>query len=149
MKLSKQDADCFFTLMWPLQFFVHQRLHILPNVDTLQAYIACPSDLKWQVRQALYENVDLIDAFLQENPQNFSEEQLAIIATWKHYQSGDFYIERLLKTHTIFISSEDKVYAVLALYDSFQDMFHRSQLPVLVKAVLLPFKDKIIYDGIP
>jgi len=148
MKLSKQDADLFFTLMWPLQFFVHQRLHILPNVDTLQAYIACPSDLKWQVRQALYENVDLIDAFVQENPQNFSEEKLAIIATWKHYKSGDFYIERLLKTHAIFVSSEDKVYAVLALYDSFQDMFHCSQLPVLVKAVLLPFKGKIIYDGL-
>jgi hypothetical protein len=148
MKLSKQDADLFFTLMWPLQFFVHQRLHILPNVDTLQAYIACPADLKWQVRQALYEHVDLIDAFIQENPHHFSEEKLALIATWKHYQSGDFYIERLLKTHAIFISAEDKVYAVLALYDSFQDMFHRSQFPVLVKAVLLPFKGKIIYDGL-
>lgn len=148
MKLSKEDADLFFTLMWPLQFFVHQRLHILPNVDTLQAYIACPSNLKWQVRQALYENADLIEAFIQENPQNFSAEQLAIIATWKHYQSGDFYIERLLKTHAIFISSDDQVYAVLALYDALQDMFHRSQLPVFVKAVLLPFKGKIIYDGL-
>ena len=121
MQLSKQDADLFFTLMWPLQFFVHQRLHILPNVDTLQAYTACPSDLKWQVRQALYEHIDLIEAFIQENPQHFSEDKLAIIATWKHCQSGDFYIERLLKSHAIFISSDDKVYAVLALYDSFQE----------------------------
>jgi len=148
MKLSRQDADLFYTLMWPLQFFVHQRLHILPDVDTLPAYIACPSDHKLQVRQALYEHVDLIDAFLQENPQHFSEETLAIIATWKHYQAGDFYIERLLKTHAIFIASDDKVYAVLALHDAFQEMFHHRQLPVFVKAVLLPFKGKIIYDGL-
>ena len=148
MKLSRQDADLFYTLMWPLQFFVHQRLHIVPDVDTLPAYIACPSDHKLQVRQALYEHVDLIDAFLQENPQHFSEETLAIIATWKHYQAGDFYIERLLKTHAIFIASDDKVYAVLALHDAFQEMFHHRQLPVFVKAVLLPFKGKIIYDGL-
>jgi|SRR5882672_3059979 len=148
MKRSRQDADLFYTLMWPLQFFVHQRLHILPDVDTLPAYIACPSDHKLQVRQALYEHVDLIDAFLQENPQHFSEETLALIATWKHYQAGDFYIERLLKTHAIFIASDDKVYAVLALHDAFQEMFHHRQLPVFVKAVLLPFKGKIIYDGL-
>jgi hypothetical protein len=148
MKLSRQDADLFYTLMWPLQFFVHQRLHIVPDVDTLPAYIACPSDHKLQVRQALYEHVDLIDAFLQENPQHFSEETLALIATWKHYQAGDFYIERLLKTHAIFIASDDKVYAVLALHDAFQEMFHHRQLPVFVKAVLLPFKGKIIYDGL-
>ncbi len=148
MKLSRQDADLFYTLMWPLQFFVHQRLHIVPDVDTLPAYIACPSDHKLQVCQALYEHVDLIDAFLQENPQHFSEETLALIATWKHYQAGDFYIERLLKTHAIFIASDDKVYAVLALHDAFQEMFHHRQLPVFVKAVLLPFKGKIIYDGL-
>jgi len=148
MKLSRQDADLFYTLMWPLQFFVHQRLHIVPDVDTLPAYIACPSDHKLQVRQALYEHVDLIDAFLQENPQHFSEETLALIATWKHYQAGDFYIERLLKTHAIFIASDDKVYAVLALHDAFQEMFHHRQPPVFVKAVLLPFKGKIIYDGL-
>ena len=148
MKLSRQDADLFFTLMWPLQFFVQQRLHILPDVDTLQAYIACPSDRKLQVRQALYEHIDLIDAFLQENPQHFSEDTLAIIAAWKHYQAGDFYIERFLKTHAIFIASDNKVYAVLALHDAFEDMFHRRQLPIFVKAVLLPFKGKIIYDGL-
>src|SRR5262249_3443683 len=148
MKLSTQDANLFFTLMWPLQFFVHQQLHILPDVDTLQAYIACPSDRKLPVRQALYEHVDLIDAFIQENPQHFSEDTLAIIATLKQYQAGDFYIERLLKTHAIFISSEDTVYAVLALHDAFQDMFHGRQLPIFVKAVLLPFKGTIIYDGL-
>jgi hypothetical protein len=42
----------------------------------------------------------------------------------------------------------DTVYAVLALYDAFEEMFHPRQLPVFVKAVLLPFKGKIIYDGL-
>jgi hypothetical protein len=37
---------------------------------------------------------------------------------------------------------------VLGLYDDFDDLFHKSQLPRLVKAVLLPFKGKIIYDGL-
>ncbi len=148
MKLSKQDADLFYTLMWPLQFFVNQRLRILPDIDTLQAYIACSSDLKFQVRNALYENIDLVDVFITENPNSLSEDMLAVVTTWKHFIDGDFYIERLLKKYAVFIASDDNVYAVLGLNDAFQDMFHPSQLPILVKVVLLPFKDHTVYDGL-
>jgi hypothetical protein len=54
----------------------------------------------------------------------------------------------LLKKHAIFISKDDKVYGVLALHDGLDDMFYPAQLPILVQAVLLPFKGQIIYDGL-
>ncbi|MHB9025106.1 MAG: hypothetical protein ACYC7E_13195 [Armatimonadota bacterium] len=38
-----------------------------------------------------------------------------------------------------------KAYGVLALYSSFEEM---AELPIMVEAVLLPFKRQIIYDGI-
>ena len=37
---------------------------------------------------------------------------------------------------------------MLALHDPFQDIFYLAQLPLRVKAVLLPFKGKIVYDGL-
>lgn len=79
MKLSTQDANLFFELMWPLQFFVNQRLQILPDVNTLEAYIQCPTEDKMPVREGLYEHIDLLDAFIQENPQHFSAEKLEIV----------------------------------------------------------------------
>lgn len=147
MKLSKQDVDLFFELMWALQYFTNQKLQILSNVRTLDEYIKCSGEEKMKVRQVMYENIKLIDSFIKENPQKFTDDKLSIIAKWKHFIAGKFYIERLLKKYAIFIS-ENRVYGVLALYDAFDEMFHRSQLPVLIEAVLLPFKGKIIYDGL-
>ena len=148
MKLSTQDADIFFELMWALQFFVNQRLQLLPEVTTVEQYQNCPTAEKMEVRQALYDNIGLIDDFVQENPQQFSDEKLTIIKKWKQFVSGDFYIERLLKKYSIFIGSDDKVYGVIGLYDDLNEMFEKSHLPILVKAVLLPFKDSIVYDGL-
>ena len=148
MKLSDQDADLFFGLMFPLQLFANQQLGILPEVSTLEEYLACPMEQKLPVRDALYENNALIDSFIQQNPHQLSADNLAIIAKWKQFIAGEFYIERLLKRYAIFIGTGDKVYGISALHQAFQEVFHPSQLPVYVKTVLLPFKGKIIYDGL-
>jgi hypothetical protein len=148
MKLSTQDADLFFELMWSLQFFVNQQLRVLPHVESLEAYRDCSTEEKMRVREALYANSELIDAFVEKNPAQFSSENLEIISQWKRFIVGQFYIERFLKKYAIFISKDEQVYGVLALHDAFDAMFYPEQLPVLVKAVLLPFKGQIIYDGL-
>jgi len=56
----------------------------------------------------------------------------------------------LLKKHyTVFLSADKppKAYGVLALTTTFEEIVG-SYLPIMVEAVLLPFKDKIIYDSI-
>ncbi len=148
MKLTKQDADLFFEIMWALQFFVNQRLNILPGIKTVEQYKELSSQDKLEVRNALFENLDLIEAFVKENPQQLSADKLEIAAKWQNCVVGNFYIERMLKKYTIFISLDDKVYAVLGLYDALQDIIHKSRLPLYVWAVLLPFKGMIIYDGL-
>ena len=146
MKLSRQDADLFFELMWSLQSFVNLRLRIIPDISTVDELQGLPTSEKTGVREALYDNIELIDAYLKENPQGFTDENLDIVRGWKKFQRGDFFIERLLKKHAIFIGG-DRVYSVLALYDSFEDIFLYAQLPHYVRATLLPFKGRIIYDG--
>lgn len=147
MKLSSEDAELYFELIWPLQLFVNRRLKILPKVKTVEELKNCPSEKRVAVRDALFENADLIDAFVKDNPEGFPDEKLAIVSKWNHFISGDFYIERLLKKYAVFIGGNN-AYAVWALNDPFDAFFHPSQIPFLVKAVLLPFKDKIIFDGI-
>ena len=147
MKLSKQDAKLFFDLMWALQCFVNNKLKILTNVKSIDDYAKCSIDEKFKVREALYADIKLIDSFVQENPQNLSEDELSIVSNWKNYIEGDFHIERFLKTYTVFIKDAD-VYGVLGLCQGLNDLVHRSYLPHLVKTVLLPFKGKIVYDGV-
>ena len=147
MQLTTQDAEIFYRLMWSLQSYVNQKLGILPQITTVDEYQILTSRETIPVRDALFDNIELIDAYLQENPQQFITEELDIIKSWKQFIRGEFFIERFLKKFTIFIGNED-VYGVLGLYESFEDLLPFVRLPYYVKAVLLPFKSKIIYDGI-
>ncbi len=147
MKLSEQDAVHFFHLMWALQFFTNQRHKIHNNINNLDDYLKCTSEEKIEIRQILYSDRNLFDTFVQENPQNLSAADLSIISGWKDFVTGEFYIERLLKKYAVFIQ-EDDVYGVLGLHQGFDELVHPSRFPLYVRTVLLPFKGKIIYDGI-
>jgi hypothetical protein len=147
MKLSDQDAELFFNLMWSLQFYVNSKLDILPEFTTLEEFQLLPSELKIDVRDALYDNIEIIDSYIQENPQNFTNDELDIVNSWKKFVRGEFFIERLLKKYAIFIGN-DEVYGVLALHELFEDVIPHLRPPYFVKAVLLPFQGKIIYDGV-
>ncbi|MEW6621397.1 MAG: hypothetical protein AB1422_19035 [bacterium] len=148
MKLPTQEADLFFEIMWALQFFVNQKLKVLPSIKTLEEYKALSKNEKVKVREALYKNQQLIDLFVKENPQQFSEEKLLTVSKWRDFIKGEFYIERFLKKQAIFISEKEQVYGVYGLYQGFDELIHPSHLPLLVETVLLPFAGKIVYDGI-
>jgi len=147
MKLSTKDAALFFKLMWGLQFFVNQQRQILPDVDSAEDYAALPAEDKMQVREVLWENPKLIDVYANQNPDGLTADEMEIVLKWKRDVAGSFQIFRFLKKHTIFIG-DDKVYGVLGLYDGLEEMFYGRRTPIMVKAVLLPFKGKIVYDGL-
>lgn len=148
MKLSSQDAELFFKLMWPLQVFVNRKRHLISDVKTVDDYQNRSMKDKLLVRDALYDHPELIEAFIRENPDHLSGDELNIIAQWRHFIRGDFYIERFLKKYAVFIMSNDRVYGVLGLHESLQEIIPPAALPTPVKAVLLPFKDVIVYDGL-
>ena len=99
------------------------------------------------VRDYKFDHPELIDQFIQDNPDNLEAENLSIIATWKNFIHGDFFIERLLKKYSIFIDDKENVYAVLGLMEGLDAFMDKRNLPVRVKTILLPFKGKIVYDG--
>jgi hypothetical protein len=147
MKLSTQDATQFFQLMWGLQFFVSQQRQLLPDVQSLEEYTTLTSARKIVVRDAVWDNPDLIDAYVEKNPHNLSAEELSIVRKWKGFVAGKFTVFRYLKEYNIFMGNS-RVYGVLGLHDALEDVFSARPLPLFVEAVLLPYKGKIIYDGL-
>lgn len=148
MNLSQEDADLFFKLMWDLQFYVNQQRQILTNVKSIEEYVPLSMSDKVDVADALWENPDLIDTYVEMNPIGLPVEELDIVHKWRRFVSGTFQIFRFLKKHTIFIGEKSQVYGVLGLYDGLEEIFFGRRLPIMVQAVLLPFKGKIVYDGL-
>jgi hypothetical protein len=152
MKLSSHEVALYYKLMWPLQYYVNQKLNILPNVDSVEAYANDYAyEDKLPVRDALYENIELLEAFVDQNPARLSDQELAIVRSWQNFVAGDFFIERFLKQGAILIQASEppQVYVVQGLLDSLEEMlgdYYRP--PIRIKTVLLPFKGQIIYDGL-
>jgi len=147
MQISPEDATLFFKLMPALQTFANQSLQVIKDLNEVEKYQKVSNEQRIKLRNAFYKKPEIIDDFVREDPFGFLPEELAIISGWKNFVAGDFFIDRILKKYAVFIGN-NKVYGVLALFEPFQVVLGGMPLPTYVKTVLLPFKGKIIYDGL-
>ena len=148
MLLGRDEAELFFKLHSSLMCFVNERLEIVPGVRTPAEFRSLSADSRLKARNALLDNMNLLDMFVDLNPFEFSGEELNIVLSWKHQVAGKFFVFRNLKKYTVFLAEKATVaYGVVALTEPFEDLIG-SDLPVWADAVLLPFKDQIIYDGL-
>lgn len=151
MRLSDDDAALFYKLMWALQHYANQQLKILPSVAGPDEYAKRVSqEDKLKVRSAMWEHPELLDAFLAANPAKLSVDELAIVESWKNRVAGQFFLERFLKKGAVFLTEgkPDRAYLVLAIYSPFEEMLPPYGPPYYLKTVLLPFRGRIIYDGL-
>jgi hypothetical protein len=149
MTLLPEDGKLFFELMWKLQYYVNQKHGFYTNITSRNEYADLPTEKKLRARDALWEHPNLIQAYVQENPDALPPEELEIIQKWTGFIKGSFFLLRHLKKGSIFIGGEgDKVYAVHGIQDPLEDVIPSYALPEMVLAILLPFKGQIIYDGL-
>ncbi len=150
MILDPEDCQRFYKLHKALTLFVNQRLKIAkPPVQSEKTIVALPPDDRLKVRDALVQHLDLIDAFIEENPFKFDPDELDIVRSWHDLVAGEFYVLRHLKKYTIFLTAKQPTvaYGVVALGDPFEEVIQQ-ELPFLCKTVLLPFQGRIVYDGL-
>lgn len=137
MILSTDESTLFFKLYMPLLDFARS----IKNENLLEYR---KSKLK------LFANPSLIQKFIGKNPYNFGHAELEIINNWQKYISGDFIFLKQLKNNAIFHSlgeNEPKIYAALGLKDPIINLVGFTPVH-LCEVTLLPFKGKIVCDGL-
>lgn len=148
MVLDKEGQVVFFGLAWHLLFYAAEQLEFLPRPRTPDDIRNLPQEQWCRLRNSLYEHPHLIEQFADRNPFGLPDEHLAIVRGWKQFHRGKFIVWRYLKRYTVFLSGkEDRALGVVALNKPFEIMLGPS-LPVAVETVLLPFRDRIVYDGL-
>jgi hypothetical protein len=118
MLLTPSDVALFCKLHKTLMFFVNQRLKVIPDdLANPEDFAALSPEVRLKVRDAFLDHTDLIQTFVDENPADLTEEELAIVRSWHHLVAGKFYIFRELKKYTVFLSTDEQTiaYGVLAL----------------------------------
>ncbi len=148
--LEKSDIDLFYKLYAKLLCFVNKQAKVLqPETLSPDSLLALPLEDRIKIRDALFNRGEYIDEFIHnESAQEFSSHELEILGSWKHFEKGKFFIYKHLKTHSIFLddSGKGRAFAVSGISEPLDEMFPYT--PFLVEAILIPFKDRIIYDGL-
>jgi hypothetical protein len=149
MTLPKAEVDRFYNIWFALLHFTNEQRKVVPDLTGKAPQGKVDSNLAIKVRNILWKNTALLDQFIAENPAHLPPEDLESVRNWQYRRAGTFVIYKTYKKHAIFISQENKadVFAVKGLASSFEEIFG-SYIPIMVEAVLLPFNDEIITDGL-
>jgi len=146
--LNHEDIELFYKLHGQLLLFANERKKLFENIFSVKDLPNLGLEKIMELRENLVKNTNLITSFVSENPNLLPKEELQIVENWKKGLHGDFYIVKYDKNHTIFYSPDSKkCYGVLHLISTFDEMLSQ-YLPILVRAWLIPFKDKITFDGL-
>ena len=138
MRLGKKDIEEFFKLHKSLLLYVNSKKHLIKGLSSISDLQMAPFEKIVELRNMVVNNLTLIDSFVKENP----------IECWKEGIFDTFFIVKYEKDMAIFYHPETKkCYGVLSLNDQLEDMLG-PYIPRIVKAWLISFKDRIIYDGL-
>ncbi|MFP4309408.1 MAG: hypothetical protein ACLFRG_19250 [Desulfococcaceae bacterium] len=151
MLLPEEARQRFFKLHTGLLAFVDRETEGKNGgACTPEEILKLPPPDLLPLRDALWGDPKWVARYVEANPDGLSPEELEIVSGWRHFKRGSFCIFKQLKKHAVFIemdSKDPRVFGVLALTNSLEEML--PEMPVMVEnAVLLPFQDVIIYDGI-
>lgn len=147
MQLPPDQVERFYAIWLPLILFVNRRLHLVP--DMLPKSFNGPFNIHKvkTIRDALWDDVSLLDLFIAENPAKLSEADRALVASWKQRRKGRFYALRHLKKHTLFLAEKDAIiYGVVGLASPLSEVI--PFVPCYIEMTLLPFEDVITYDSL-
>ena len=151
-KLSRDERLVFFSLWYALLEYVNRKLRLglkfdlgvkLPKVEVIM-----------QLRDKLWEEPCLISRFIND-PDNLYEitpEGVLILNSWQNQHIKEtFLVVKYTSEHAVLMPIESEVnpvyYGVKGLESSIAEVLdYKAQ--TLIDAMLLPFEDKIIYDGL-
>lgn len=149
MHLAKSEVERFYNIWFPLLHYVNQQKSIVPSFPEIWGEASVDPETAVPVRNALWEDDSIRQSFIEENPAKLNADDLALVQSWKWRVSGEFFIFRYLKKHTIFISTDSPpaAYGVHGLASPLEEIFG-TYLPIYVQTTLIPFGDIIIYDSL-
>ena len=150
MILTTEQALRFYRLWIPLLDYVNQKHRVDQSLYGMTSPKGLPIASIKKIRDKLWSDRQLIDSYVQHNPNHLSDADLAILMGWKNAIVDSFTVLRHLKSGSIFIpmSVMDAAYIVSGIYSPWDEMLRGAPLPQVIDAVLIPFENKIICDSV-
>lgn len=148
-QLTTSECILFYETWYGIMGFINEQKKIIDAVIKPVYPNRVGDEQVYKVREVLWENPSLIDDYL--NAAKLSEEKTELIKSWRdRHMKGMFFLVEYKPEYAVAIGpneqNEDRLYGIKGISRSLADTMQR-ELPIQFETVLLPFKDKIIYDS--
>jgi len=149
-QLSYDECVLFYETWYKLLDFVNKKHGVVKHEFSLRYGDLQDETNLHKIRDRLWKKPRIISEFV-EAADYLTHEEVRLLESWeKHHIKGRFALLKYSPWHAVMMRFDEgkdaKLYAVMGMTSSIAEAVH-SKLPVILQTVLLPFKDKIIYDG--
>ena len=143
MVLTVEQSERFFDAMDALLLYVNDRFKVVDGFSL--EYSGQIGDMKTAlVAHALWDNVEIIDDFVRENPFRLPEKHLQSALRWKSALPGLYTVVRYQNGYAL-LMNDAGLFSVSGVTLELEGEIGKA--PAYVDMVLLPFDDLIVYDG--
>ena len=146
MILTPEESTLFYDIWRPLLQYANTKTRMYPNVNFKQDPAIDVQDAI-EVADWIWEHTEIIDDYLKEHP-SLKKDRREILKGWKRCIHDRWMVERHLKSGSVFLGKTPYAFLVQGIVSSFEEMIGFYGTPVMIEATLLPFRGKIITDGL-
>ena len=149
-QLSYDECVLFYETWYKLLDYVNKK-HGVVKYEFSMKYGEPHDEAKlFKIRDRLWKKPGIISEFV-ESADYLTYEEINLLVSWeRQHIKGRFALLKYSPWHAVLMRFDEgkdaKLYAVLGMTSSIAEAVH-SKLPVMLDMVLLPFRDKIIYDS--
>jgi hypothetical protein len=148
MKLQSQEVKTFFKNWLNLLAFVNDKHKLVKNFGHPKSPVGLKLESIVKIKTKLWEDFGIIDEYI-DSVWDLPQSDIQILKGWKNKIEGTFFILKHLPKYSVFMDDRNNVlYGVVGISDSISVSIPAELLPRMIKTVLLPFGDRIIYDSI-
>ena len=144
MILPRIISRRFFNLFDVLTIYANDVLDVVDRDELLDGSArGVDEGAQAKVASELWENLPIIDRFVEENPADLSFGELETIRSWRSGLTGDFIVWKF-PDGTLRFMMGGYAFEVWGFSKDIEDMLHG--VPAVVRTTLLPFDGRIVYS---
>jgi|GEM_PF-743316 len=150
MTLTQAELDQFYKIQPMLFAYANQLNTFTKKFEGVEEFFDIELKEKVTIRDWIYqEKAWFIDEFIEKHRERLNSDDIEVARSWKDQIKDRFYLLKQLKKYVKILTIDhdnniSRAYGVYALTLPFDEFF---EIPTTIETVLLPYKDKITYDG--
>ena len=146
--LEPKETSTFFRNWLGLLAFVNDKYDLVKGFGHPQKPLGIKPEAVVTLKTKLWEDAGIIDEYI-DSVWDLSNDDIQILKGWKDKKiEGTFVVMSHLRKYSIFLDDKNNaLYGVIGISGPISEMLPAEILPRMLKTVLLPFGDRIIYDS--